>query len=255
MGGALGVHLSRWAEDLIIYGTRVRLRFLWQRYSTGSSLMPQKRNPDALELLRGKAARLAGHQATLTSLLASCPSAYNKDLQEDKEPVFDAAHQLRVALEVARGVLTTTEIHPERMRSALEPAMLATDLAEHLVRKHNVPFRETHHVAGAAVRLAEKENTLAGLSKAQLATLHPAFENDSDADVAALWDFDRSAESRDAQGGTSIRAQKEQVAAYRRGSSDAGRRAFPGRRALVTEPRAAFLWVRVGWRVDGVRGN
>ena len=177
-------------------------------------MMPQKRNPDALELLRGKAARLAGHQATLTSLLASCPSAYNKDLQEDKEPVFDAAHQLRVALEVARGVLTTTEIHPERMRAALEPAMLATDLAEHLVRKHNVPFRETHHVAGAAVRLAEKENTsLAGLSKAQLATLHPAFENDSDADVAALWDFDRSAESRDAQGGTSIRAQKEQVAA------------------------------------------
>ena len=128
--------------------------------------------------------------------------------------MFDAAHQLRVALEVARGVLTTTEIHPQRMRDALEPAMLATDLAEHLVRKHNVPFRETHHVAGAAVRLAEKENTtLAGLSKAQLATLHPAFENDSDADVAALWDFDRSAESRDAQGGTSIRAQKEQVAA------------------------------------------
>ena len=127
-------------------------------------------------------------------MLASCPSAYNKDLQEDKEPVFDAAHQLRVALEVARGVLTTTEIHPERMREpcVLSPAMLATDLAEHLVRKHNVPFRETHHVAGAAVRLAEKENTsLAGLSKARTptATLHPAFENDSDADVAALWDL------------------------------------------------------------------
>jgi len=235
----LGVHLSRWAEDLIIYGTK-EFAFVsfGQRYSTGSSLMPQKRNPDALELLRGKAARLAGHQATLTSLLASCPSAYNKDLQEDKEPVFDAAHQLRVALEVARGVLTTTEIHPERMRNALEPAMLATDLAEHLVRKHNVPFRETHHVAGAAVRLAEKENTsLAGLSKAQLATLHPAFENDSDADVAALWDFDRSAESRDAQGGTSLRAQKEQVAAlsaWLARTRDDG--PSPDAVALVTEP-------------------
>jgi len=235
----LGVHLSRWAEDMIIYGTK-EFAFVsfGQRYSTGSSLMPQKRNPDALELLRGKAARLAGHQATLTSLLASCPSAYNKDLQEDKEPVFDAAHQLRVALEVARGVLTTTEIHPERMRAALEPAMLATDLAEHLVRKHNVPFRETHHVAGAAVRLAEKENTsLAGLSKAQLATLHPAFENDSDADVAALWDFDRSAESRDAQGGTSLRAQKEQVAAlsaWLARTRDDG--PSPDAVALVTEP-------------------
>ena len=145
---------------------------------------------------------------------------------------------MRVALEVARGVLTTTEIHPQRMRDALEPAMLATDLAEHLVRKHNVPFRETHHVAGAAVRLAEKENTtLAGLSKAQLATLHPAFENDSDADVAALWDFDRSAESRDAQGGTSLRAQKEQVAALSawldRTENDGP---SPDAVALVTEP-------------------
>lgn len=235
----LGVHLSRWAEDQIIYGTK-EFAFVsfGQRYSTGSSLMPQKRNPDALELLRGKAARLAGHQACLTSLLASCPSAYNKDLQEDKEPVFDAAHTLRVALEVARGVLTTTQIHPERMRAALEPSMLATDLAEHLVRKHDVPFRETHHVAGAAVRLAESEGTtLSGLSKAQLVTLHPAFENDTDADIVALWDFDRSAESRDAQGGTSLRAQKEQVAAL---SAWLAKTAQDGPAAdavaLVTEP-------------------
>ena len=94
----LGVHLSRWAEDLIIYGTK-EFAFVsfGQRYSTGSSLMPQKRNPDALELLRGKAARLAGHQATLTSLLASCPSAYNKDLQEDKEPVYPGVPRCRGA--------------------------------------------------------------------------------------------------------------------------------------------------------------
>ena len=90
----------------------------------------------------------------------------------------------------------------------------ATDLAEHLVRKHGVPFRETHHVAGAAVRLAEAEGTtLAGLTRAQLTTLHPAFGDDDDASVKALWDFERSAESRDAEGGTSKRAQRAQVAA------------------------------------------
>ena len=209
-----GVHLSRWAEDLIVYGTRefAFVKF-GEAYSTGSSLMPQKRNPDALELLRGKSARLMGHQAALTALLASTPAAYNKDLQEDKEPVFDAARTLKVALRIAKGVVETTAIDAGRMRGALEPAMLATDLAEHLVRAHGVPFRETHHVAGAAVRLAEAEGTtLAGLTKAQLAGLHPAFGDDDDATIAALWDFERSAESRDAAGGTSKRAQREQIA-------------------------------------------
>ena len=209
----LGAHLSRWAEDLIIYGTRefAFVKF-GEAYSTGSSLMPQKRNPDALELLRGKSARLAGHQATLLTMLKATPSAYNKDLQEDKEPVFDAAHTLKVSLKIAAGVVNTLKIDADRMRAALEPAMLATDLAEHLVRAHGVPFRETHHVAGAAVRLAEDHNTtLAGLSQAQLASLHPAFENDTPESIAAIFDFERSAESRDAAGGTSKRAQLEQI--------------------------------------------
>ena len=171
--------------------------------------MPQKRTPAARELLRGQAARLAGHQATLTSLLASCPSAYNKDLQEDKEPVFDAAHQLRVALEVARGVLTTTEIHPQRMRDALEPAMLATDLAEHLVRKHNVPFRETHHVSGRAVQLAEERGcALTDLTLVDLQGLHPLFADD----VMGVWDFEAAVERRDATGGTSKRSVLQQAA-------------------------------------------
>ena len=154
-----------------------------------------------------------GELVTMLVALKGLPSTYNKDLQEDKEPVFDAAKQLRVMLAVARGVATTTAVHPATMRAALEPSMLATDLAEHLVRAHGVPFRETHHVAGAAVRLAEAEGTtLAGLTKAQLAGLHPAFGDDDDATIAALWDFERSAESRDAAGGTSKRAQREQIA-------------------------------------------
>ncbi|KAJ8610172.1 hypothetical protein CTAYLR_008728 [Chrysophaeum taylorii] len=204
-----GAHLARWSEDLILYGSREFgfVKFGLQ-YSTGSSLMPQKRNPDALELIRGKAARLQGAAAHLVSLVASKPSAYNKDLQEDKEVMFDVARQLRMILPIATAVLSTLEIQRDTMRRALDPDMLATDLAEYLVRK-NVPFRETHHVAGAAVRLAEtKACTIADLDVDDLKALHPAFEPD----VLKIWDFDRSLESRDADGGTSTRAQRLQIA-------------------------------------------
>jgi len=205
----LGAHLSRWAEDLIVYGSKeFGYVSFGAAYSTGSSLMPHKRNPDALELLRGKSARLQAAAVQLTSLVSSLPSAYNKDLQEDKEAVFDVANTLKLALPVAKGVLETLTIHPAKMRAALQPDMLATDLAEYLVRR-GVPFRETHHVAGAAVRLAEsKACSLADLTPADFRGLHAAFGDDVVTDV---FDFDKAVESRDAHGSTSLRAQRDQL--------------------------------------------
>ena len=206
------VHLSRMAEDLIIYSSReFSFVTIADAYSTGSSLMPQKKNPDALELLRGKSGRLMGQMTGLMTTLKGLPSTYNKDLQEDKEPLFDAVESLSGSLQIACGVLSTLTVNPAFMAAALTPEMLATDLAEYLVRK-GVPFRESHHVAGAAVRMAELQAIpLSELTVADLQSLHDAFDDD----VAALWSFEYSVEQRDVQGGTSRRAVREQVAALR----------------------------------------
>src|SRR5512135_1770403 len=115
-------------------------------YETGSSLILQKKNPDAMELARGKSGRLTGHLVTLLTTLKGLPSSYDKDLQEDKEPLFDAVDTLGALLPVIAGVIRTMQIHPERMRNALDEAMLATDLADYLVR-HGMPFREAHRRA------------------------------------------------------------------------------------------------------------
>jgi argininosuccinate lyase len=206
------VHLSRLAEDLIIYSSRefgfVRLA---DAYTTGSSLMPQKKNPDALELLRGKTGRAVGQLTGLLVTLKGLPSTYNKDLQEDKEPLFDAVDTLAGSLQIAGGVIATMTPIPDRLRAALAPEMLATDLAEYLVRK-GVPFRETHHLAGAAVRLAEERGVaLSALTAADLAALHPAF----DEDVTEVWDFEMSVERRDVDGAVSRRAVLAQIAQLR----------------------------------------
>ncbi len=207
------VHLSRLAEDLILYSSReFGFVTLADAYSTGSSLMPQKKNPDSMELLRGKSGRTLGHLTGLLATLKGLPSTYNKDLQEDKEPLFDAVDTLAGALPIAAGVLATLTVHPERMAQALVPEMLATDLADYLVRK-GVPFRETHHIAGEAVRLAEERGVpLAQLSLADLRQLHPAFEED----VARVWDFQASVEQRDVEGGASRRAVQAQIQALER---------------------------------------
>lgn len=208
------VHLSRLAEDLIIFSSReFGFVTLADAYSTGSSLMPQKKNPDALELLRGKTGRVAGALTSLLVTIKGLPSTYNKDLQEDKEPLFDAVTTLRGALPIACGVISTLTPRPERLQAALSSEMLATDLAEYLVRK-GVPFRETHHVAGAAVALAESRGApLHSLTAADLRTLHPAFEDD----VTAVWDFAQSVERRAVAGGTSraaVQAQIDQLQAW-----------------------------------------
>jgi argininosuccinate lyase len=206
------VHLSRLGEDLIIYSSReFGFVTLADAYSTGSSLMPQKKNPDALELLRGKAGRVTGDLTGLLMTLKGLPSTYNKDLQEDKEPLFDAVDTLSATLQIACGVISTLTPNAARLRAALATEMLATDLAEYLVRK-GVPFRETHHIAGAAVALAERRGVeLAALTVADLHALHPAFTED----VMQVWDFEQSVERRDATGGTSRRAVLAQIAQLR----------------------------------------
>ncbi|AYO41151.1 putative argininosuccinate lyase [Malassezia restricta CBS 7877] len=203
------VHVSKMAEDLIIYSSsEFGFVVLSDAYSTGSSIMPQKKNPDSLELLRGKSGRLYGHLCGFMMSLKGIPSTYNKDLQEDKEPLFDAVDTTKACLQILTGVLSTMTVHADKMRAALTPDMLATDLADYLVRK-GIPFRETHHISGSAVKMAEDRHCeLTDLTLDDLRTLHPAF----DTDIALVWDMEQSVERRNAIGGTSRRAVLEQVA-------------------------------------------
>jgi len=150
------VHLSCLAEELIVWASR-EFGFVQvdEAYSTGSSLMPQKKNPDSLELIRGKSGRMVGHLVGLLTTLKGLPSAYDKDLQEDKEALFDAIDTLKMELPIAAGVIRTLKVNTARMAAALDDAILATDLADYLVRK-GVPFRQSHHLVGQAVRRAEE---------------------------------------------------------------------------------------------------
>lgn len=202
------LHLSRLAEDLIIYSSReFSFVTIADAYSTGSSLMPQKKNPDALELLRGKSGRVLGSMTGLMTTLKGLPTSYNKDLQEDKEPLFDAINNVSGSLQIATGVISTLTVNSHALQAALSSEMLSTDLAEYLVRK-GVPFRETHHIAGAAVRMAENQAIpLSELTLDDLRTLHEAF----DEDACDVWDFETSVERRDVDGGTSRRAVLAQV--------------------------------------------
>jgi argininosuccinate lyase len=204
----LGSHLSQLAEDLILWSSR-EFGFVQvaEQFSTGSSLMPQKRNPDSLELLRGKAGRLAGNLVSLLVTLKGLPAAYNKDLQEDKEPLFDSVDTLLVALPVAAGVLATLRIQPERMRAALGDELLATDLADTLVRR-GVPFRQSHELAGQAVKRSEALGVpLRDLPLADYQAISPLFGPD----VTAVFDFEQSVEQRAVSGGTAKSAVLQQI--------------------------------------------
>ncbi|HVU22748.1 MAG TPA: argininosuccinate lyase [Opitutus sp.] len=152
-----GVHGSRIAEDLILWSSaEFKFIALPDAFCTGSSLMPQKKNPDSCELLRGKSARLQGNLHTLLTLTKGLPLTYNRDLQEDKPPVFDSFDQTALCADVLAGTLTGATVNRERCAAAVaDPALLATDLADYLVAK-GVAFREAHHAVGAVVKLAEK---------------------------------------------------------------------------------------------------
>ncbi|MBK9051601.1 MAG: argininosuccinate lyase [Chloroflexi bacterium] len=205
----LSLHLSRLAEQLILFST-AEFGFvqLDDAYSTGSSLMPQKKNPDTLELTRGKAGRLLGHLMGLLTTLKGLPSSYDKDLQEDKEPVFDAYDTLTLTLPIMAGVIRTLTLRPERMAAQLEPNLLATDLADYLVQR-GVPFRQAHEWVGEAVQTAEKQGIL--LTQLTLETLQ-AISPHFGADVLAVFDFTTSLQQRRATGGTSPEALQKQLA-------------------------------------------
>lgn len=205
-------HLSRMAEDLILYGTK-EFNFvqLSDAYSTGSSLMPQKKNPDSLELIRSKAGRVFGRCAGLLMTLKGLPSTYNKDLQEDKEAVFEVSDTMTAVLQVATGVISTLQIHRENMAQALSPDMLATDLAYYLVRK-GMPFRQAHEASGKAVVMAEMKGVaLNQLSLQELQTISPLFSSD----VNLVWDYSHSVEQYTALGGTAQSSVEWQISQVR----------------------------------------
>jgi len=223
-------HLSRWSEDLIIYSS---LEFgyvkLADAYTTGSSLMPQKKNSDSLELLRGKSGRIFGAMAGLMMTIKGLPSTYNKDLQESLQPMLDTVKTLKDSLQIAARSLATATVYPDKMRAALSPDMLATDLAEYLVRKGKlcslqlyslsadtsagVPFRETHHLAGRIVALGEDEKK--GINELTIEQFKSVDKRFGD-DVLSVFDYERSVELKSTTGGTSRSAVLEQLEALKK---------------------------------------
>src|ERR1700757_755850 len=221
----IAVDLSRLAEDIIIWSsTEFGYVTLHDSWSTGSSIMPQKKNPDIAELARGKSGRLIGNLAGLLATLKAQPLAYNRDLQEDKEPVFDSVAQLELVLPAMAGLVSTLRFDVERM-AELAPAgyTLATDVAEWLVRQ-GVPFRVAHEAAGAAVRAAEARGVgLEDLTDDELAQAHPGLTPQ----VREVLTVEGSVSARDARGGTAPTQVAKQLATVR---DTADRlRADPGR--------------------------
>jgi len=206
------LHLSRLAEELILWASPqfgfVRLS---DHYSTGSSIMPQKRNPDAAELVRGHSGRIVGCLTALMVTMKGLPLAYSKDMQDDKEPVFEAYDLLTLSLQALAGMVETVEFVPERMREAAEQGYsTATDLADWLVREADVPFREAHHVTGRAVKLAEERGC--GLAELPLEALQ-AIDGRIDERVYDVLSVEASVASRTSYGGTAPVRVREQIEA------------------------------------------
>ncbi|MGR6429597.1 argininosuccinate lyase [Rhizobium sp. PAMB 3182] len=207
-------HLSRLAEEIVIWSTPqfgfVRLS---DAFSTGSSIMPQKKNPDAAELVRAKTGRINGSLIALLTVMKGLPLAYSKDMQEDKEQVFDAAESIELALAAMTGMVRDVTINKDRMKAAAGSGYsTATDLADWLVREAGLPFREAHHVTGRAVAMAEgKGCDLAALSLADLQSINPAI-TDKVFDVLTV---EASVASRTSFGGTAPSEVRKQIAYWR----------------------------------------
>ena len=206
---SLGIHLSRYAEDLIVWSSRefgfVELDDAW---STGSSMMPQKKNPDSLELIRGKSGRFLGNYTRFATTLKGIGLTYYKDLQEDKEPLFDSVTHISMVLQVFTQVLATLTIREERIRNDLDPFLLATDLADYLVRK-GMPFRQAHKVIGRVVGFCvENDLVLDSLSVERLQTFSELFGSD----VTEIFSWQGAIDRRTVQGGTGMKSVKQQIA-------------------------------------------
>ena len=210
------VHLSRIAEEIVIWmSAPFRFVALSDAFSTGSSMMPQKRNPDAAELVRGKTGRVIGDLTALLITLKGLPLTYFKDMQEDKEPVFDAYDALELSVAAMTGMIQDLTVHAPAMRAAAAQGFsTATDLADWLVREADVPFREAHDIAGRAVRLAEENNCadLAGLTNEDLQSIDARLTPD----VQDVLSVESSVASRTSYGGTAPTRVREQIAAFRK---------------------------------------
>lgn len=206
------VHLSRLGEELILWNhPAFGFVELPDRLATGSSMMPQKKNPDAAELMRGRAGRAVGHLVALLTVLKGLPLAYNRDLQEDKEGVFDAADQTLLSLEMAAELVRSVRFRRDRMRAACTGDLLATELADYLARR-GMPFREAHAVVGRIVADVQAAGrSLADLSVEELRRYSPLFE----ADAAACLDVEAAIGARSVTGGTAPQAVRSAIAAAR----------------------------------------
>jgi argininosuccinate lyase len=204
----LQVHLSGLAEDLVIWSSH-EFGFVQvdESYATGSSLMPQKRNPDSLELVRGKTGRVVGHLVGILVTLKGLPSAYNKDMQEDKEGLFDVIDTLSQELPIVASIIETLQVNDARMAAALDDAMLATDLADYLVRK-GVPFRQSHELVGRVVRRSEQIGApLREMAFSEYKDIDGRFGED----VLQVFDVRKSVNARAATGGTATVAVRGQI--------------------------------------------
>ena len=211
-------HLSRLSEEIVIW-TSAQFQFikLSDAFTTGSSIMPQKRNPDAAELIRAKVGRIMGALTSLTIVMKGLPLAYSKDMQEDKEPVFDAFDALELGLAAMTGMVADMVPNKERLAGAAGVAFsTATDLADWLVMNLNMPFRDAHHVTGSIVALAEKQGkTLDALSLDDMQSVEARITNDIFSVLSPL----ASASSRTSYGGTAPSEVKKQVAKWKKALS------------------------------------
>jgi len=210
----LAVHLSRLAEDLILWAT-AEFNFIRiaDAYTTGSSLMPQKKNPDVAELTRGKSARVIGNLMALLTLLKGLPMTYNRDLQEDKEPLFDTADTVRATVRLCAAMLRHTKVNRAVcLAASRDPALLATDLADYLVRK-GLPFRQAHHAVGAAVALAERlGKSLDRLTVKELQTIYKGFRPDA----LRVFDLKRALAQRNFTGAPGTKEVIKQLARWKK---------------------------------------
>jgi argininosuccinate lyase len=206
------IHLSRLAEDLIIYSSQ-EFGFVEidDAYATGSSIMPQKKNADSMELVRGKTGRVVGSLTGLLTTLKGTPSTYNKDFQEDKEPLFDTVDTLNMTLPITAGVITTLTVNESRIYDKMDSTMLATEVADYLAHK-GMPFREAHHLAG---QIVQQSIALGQPLYSFPLAVYQQYSDLFDRDIHEWLTFKRAADRRESPGGTGENAVREQIESLR----------------------------------------
>ena len=206
-----GIHLSRLSEDLILWcSSEFGFAALSDAHTTGSSLMPQKKNPDVCEITRGKSGRLTGNLMNILIAVKGLPLTYNRDLQEDKPPLFDSIDTIRLTLAVNTEMITAMELNESTcLKAASDPMLLATDLADYLVKK-GIPFRNAHELVGKAV--AESIATKTPLDQLDLTKIDPAYE----ADASAVFSLETALKSRTNPGAPSIENVKSELGKWRK---------------------------------------